>query len=95
MKKTFVLLLSIIILGSLFAQVYSSNMLGQKLQPLGGIPSWGYALDEEGSATILYLDGVPVKRTEHLEIGKDTTVTETDLMSGRTGSGRGPAPSRR
>ena len=84
MKKTFVLLLSIIIMGSLFAQVYSSNMLGQKLQPLGGIPSWGYALDEEGSATILYLDGVPVKRTERLEIGKDTTVTETDLMSGRT-----------
>ena len=84
MKKPFVLLLSILILGSLYAQVYSSNMLGQKLQLLGGIPSSGYALDEEGSATILYLDGVPVKRIECLESGNEVTLKETDLMSGRT-----------
>ena len=81
MKKTFVLLMSLLSLGSLFAQVYSSNMLGQKLEPLGGIPAYGYALDEDGSVSILYLDGVPVKKTERIEIGNEITVTETDLNS--------------
>ena len=81
MKKTFVLLMSLLSLGSLFAQVYSSNMLGQKLEPLGGIPEYGYALEEDGSVSILYLDGVPVKKTERIEIGNEITVTETDLNS--------------
>ena len=81
MKKTFVLLMSLLSLGSLFAQVYSSNMLGQKLEPLGGIPAYGYALEEDGSVSILYLDGVPVKKTERIEIGNEITVTETDLNS--------------
>ncbi|MBO4716813.1 MAG: hypothetical protein J5599_02865, partial [Spirochaetales bacterium] len=67
MKKTLVLLMSMLTLGSLFAQVYSSNMLGQKLEALGGIPEYGYALDEEGSVSILYLDGVPVRKTERLQ----------------------------
>ena len=71
MKKTFVLLMSLLSLGSLFAQVYSSNMLGQKLEPLGGIPAYGYALEEDGSVSILYLDGVPVKKTERIEIGNE------------------------
>ena len=81
MKKTFVLFMSLLSLGSLFAQVYSSNMLGQKLEPLGGIPAYGYALEEDGSVSILYLDGVPVKKTERIEIGNEITVTETDLNS--------------
>ena len=81
MKKTFVLLMSLLSLGSLFAQVYSSNMLGQKLEPLGGIPAYGYALEEDGSVSILYLDGVPVKKTERIEIGNEITVNETDLNS--------------
>ena len=81
MKKTIVLLMSLLSLGSLFAQVYSSNMLGQKLEPLGGIPAYGYALEEDGSVSILYLDGVPVKKTERIEIGNEITVTETDLNS--------------
>ena len=81
MKKTLVLIMSLLSLGSLFAQIYSSNMLGQKLEPLGGIPEYGYALEEEGSVSILYLDGVPVKKTERLESGNEITVTETDLRS--------------
>ena len=81
MKKTLVLIISLLSLGSLFAQIYSSNMLGQKLEPLGGIPEYGYALEEEGSVSILYLDGVPVKKTERFESGNEITVTETDLRS--------------
>lgn len=76
--------MSLLSLGSLFAQIYSSNMLGQKLEPLGGIPEYGYALEEEGSVSILYLDGVPVKKTERLESGNEITVTEKDLQSEQT-----------
>ena len=84
MKKTLVLLLSFFALGSLYALVYSSNLLGQKLEVLSGIPHSGYALEENGPVSTLYLDGVAVRRTERLEGVQETTVTETDLLSGST-----------
>ncbi len=84
MKKTLALLLSFFALGSLSALVYSSNLLGQKLEVLSGIPLSGYALEENGPVSTLYLDGIPVRRTERIEGIQETTVTETDLLSGST-----------
>ncbi|MCR5443839.1 MAG: hypothetical protein K6E89_08825 [Sphaerochaetaceae bacterium] len=84
MKKTLALLLSFFALGSLSALVYSSNLLGQKLEVLSGIPLSGYALEENGPVSTLYLDGFPVRRTERIEGIQETTVTETDLLSGST-----------
>ncbi len=84
MKKTLALLLSFFALGSLFALVFSSNLLGQKLEVLSGIPLSGYALEENGPVSTLYLDGIPVRRTERIEGIQETTVTETDLLSGST-----------
>ena len=84
MKKTLALLLSFFALGSLSALVYSSNLLGQKLEVLSGIPLSGYALEDNGSVSTLYLDGIPVRRTERIEGIQETTVTETDLLSGST-----------
>ncbi|MBP5161756.1 MAG: hypothetical protein ILP16_02100, partial [Spirochaetales bacterium] len=49
-----------------------------------GIPLSGYALEENGPVCTLYLDGVAVRRTERLEGVQETTVTETDLLSGST-----------
>ena len=67
MRKTLALLLSFLVLGHLSAQVFSSNMLGQRLEVISAVPQSGYALEVEGPVSTLYLDGVPVRRTERIE----------------------------
>ena len=84
MKKTLALLLSFFVLGHLSAQVFSSNMLGQRLEVISAVPQSGYALEVEGPVSTLYLDGIPVRRTERIGGIQETTVTETDLLSGST-----------
>lgn len=84
MKRTAVLILSLLILFSANALTYTSNLLGQKIQAVPDIPKTGYGLDSTGDVDVLYLDGIAVRRTERVRSGNDVIETETEIASGRT-----------
>jgi len=83
MKKTALLISLLLSMSLLSAQMYRSNLLGQKLDTLGSVPTNGYALEETGDKSILYLDGRMVRVTEHLVSGNTTVETETDISTGK------------
>lgn len=84
MKRTAVLILSLLTLFSANALTYTSNLLGQKIQTVPDIPKTGYGVDSTGDVDVLYLDGIAVRRTERVRSGNDVIETETEIASGRT-----------
>ena len=61
MKKLSVVILILLCASFLSAQVFRSNQLYQKLDELPAIPASGYALEIQGTNSVLYLDGnVPI-----------------------------------
>ena len=84
MRKIAVLIAFLLSMSVLSAQVYRSNMLGQKLYKLGDVPYNGYAVDETEDGSFLYLDGKMIRVTERIVSGNTTEETERDLATGKT-----------
>ena len=84
MKKTAVIASLLLSVSLLYAQVYRSNLLWQKLSIESSIPSSGYALEEDGDTRVLYLDGRKVRVMKRTTSGNTTIETEIDVSSGRT-----------
>ncbi len=84
MKKTAVIASLLLSVSVLYAQVYRSNLLGQKLYAVSSIPSSGYALEEDGDTSVLYLDGRKVRVLKRTTSGNTTIETEIDAPTGRT-----------
>lgn len=82
MKKTTLILLLLMIASSLFAQIYRSNQLNQHLEELSSIPDKGYAIEVNGTSSVLYLDGRPVLSINESRQGTDRTIEQLDLESG-------------
>ncbi len=84
MKRALAVLVPIVFCLSVSASgIYSSNILGQKLSPVGEIGQ-GYVLSEQEGLSILYRDGIEIKRMEEETSDGMTFVTEKDLLSGKT-----------
>lgn len=84
MRKTVVLIALLFSMSVLSAQVYRSNMLGQKLHTVGSVTADGYSLEETAGRSVLYLDGTIVRVTERVTAGNTTEETEKDLTTGKT-----------
>lgn len=82
MKKVSLMLMLLMIASSLFAQIYRSNQLNQYLEELGFIPDKGYAIEVNGTSSVLYLDGRPVLSINESRQGTDRTIEQVDLESG-------------
>ena len=82
MKKVPLLLLFLMIASSLSAQIYRSNLLNQHLEELSSIPQTGYAVEVNGTSSVLYLDGRPVLSINDSKLGTDRTLERVDLESG-------------
>ena len=84
MKRALAVLVPIIFCLSASASgIYRSNILGQKLSSVDEIGQ-GYVLSEQEGLSILYRDGIEIKRTEEEKSDGMTFVTEKDLLSGKT-----------
>jgi antitoxin component YwqK of YwqJK toxin-antitoxin module len=83
MRKTAVLLALLLSMSVLSAQVYRSNVLGQKLDAIGSVPAVGYAIDETVHGSVMYLDGKIVRVTERVTTGNTTVETERDMATGK------------
>ncbi len=84
MKRALAVLIPIIFCLSVSASgIYRSNMLGQKLSSVDEIGQ-GYVLSEDGGLSILYRDGIEIKRIEETVIDELTVITEKDFLSGKT-----------
>lgn len=84
MKKLSVVLILLFIVSSLFAQVYRSNQLNQRLEELSTVPQVGYALEVNGNSSILYLDGQAVLSINESTQGNNRIIEQTDLVKGST-----------
>lgn len=84
MKRICVLIITFLSLMPICALTYESNLIGQKLRNVTSLPDSGYAIQENGDESILYLDGKAVSRTERLSSGDDIIETCTELSSGKT-----------
>ena len=82
MKKLSVVLLILLCASFLYAQVFRSNQLYQKLDELQGIPASGYALDVQGTHSVLYLDGNAVAIIDDIRQGTDRIIEQKDLITG-------------
>ena len=82
MKKLSVVLLLLLSASFLYAQVYRSNQLYQKLDELPGIPQSGYALDIQGNLSVLYLDGKAVLTIDESVQGTERIIEQNDLITG-------------
>ena len=82
MKKLSVVLLILLCASFLSAQVFRSNQLYQKLDELPGIPASGYALDVQGTNSVLYLDGNAVATIDDIRQGTDRIIEQKDLITG-------------
>ena len=82
MKKLSVVLLILLSASFLYAQVYRSNQLYQKLDELEVVPASGYALEIQGNSSVLYLDGNEVVKIEDSRQGTDRIIEQKDLMTG-------------
>ena len=82
MKKLSVVLLILLSASFLYAQVYRSNQLYQKLDELPVIPASGYALETLGNRSVLYLDGNAVASIDESRQGTDRIIEQKDLISG-------------
>ena len=82
MKKLPVILLILLSASFLSAQVFRSNQLYQKLDELEAVPASGYALDIQGTHSILYLDGNAVATIDENRQGSDRIIEQKDLITG-------------
>ena len=82
MRRVKAVLLLLFASSLLFAQVYRSNQLLQKLEELSSIPQEGYALDVNGDSSVLYLDGKPVMSVSTSIQGTDRIIEQKDIASG-------------
>ena len=82
MKKLPVILLILLSASFLSAQVFRSNQLYQKLDKLEAVPASGYALDIQGTHSILYLDGNAVATIDENRQGSDRIIEQKDLITG-------------
>ena len=83
MRKIVLLLSLLLSMSVLSAQVYRSNLLGQKLYALPSVPEQGYALEETEDGSVLYRDGAKVRLTERAIAGNTVEETETDVLTGK------------
>ena len=84
MKRALAVLVPIIFCLSVSASgIYRSNILGQKLSSVDEIGQ-GYVLSEQEGLSILYRDGIEIKRIEEEKSDELTVVTEKDMLSGKT-----------
>ena len=84
MRKIAAVLLIISFASCLYATVYRSNQLNQKLEVLADVPETGYALDVNGTGSVLYLNGEAVLKITESVQGSDRIVEQVDLISGST-----------
>ena len=84
MKKLALVLLILSLASGLYATVYRSNQLHQKLEELPGVPETGYALEVRGTESKLYLDGKAVLTINESIQGNDRIIEQFDLLSGNT-----------
>ncbi len=82
MKRLLSLALVLLSASCLFATLYRSNQLGQRLEVLTEKPGEGYFLEVEGDVSILHLDGEPIRKTTETIIEGSTFIEEDDLLTG-------------
>ena len=82
MKKLSAVLLILLCASFLSAQVFRSNQLYQKLDELPLIPVSGYALEVQGTHSVLYLDGNAVATIDENWQGTDRIIGQKDLITG-------------
>lgn len=82
MRKLSAVLLLILSSSFLFAQVYRSNQLLQKLEVLDSIPVSGYALDVNGDKSTLYLDGRAVITVTESIQGTERIIEQKEISGG-------------
>ena len=82
MKKLSLILLLLMIASSLSAQIYRSNQLNQHLEELSSIPQTGYAIEVNGTTSVLYLDGKAVLSINESKQGTERTIEQVELESG-------------
>lgn len=82
MKRFSVVLILLLIASSLFAQVYKSNQLFQRLEANPSVADKGYSLEVNGNNSILYLDGKAVVSINETTQGSDRIMEQIDLDSG-------------
>lgn len=84
MKRLSAVLILLILASGLFAQVYRSNQLNQRLELLQAVPQTGYALEVNGTVSILYLDGQAILSIDESTSGSNRIVEKKDLVNGST-----------
>ena len=84
MRKLSAVLLLLLFSSLLYAQVFRSNQLLQRLETLDSIPVQGYALDVNGDESTLYLDGRAVIAIAESNQGNERIIEQKDLSSGNT-----------
>lgn len=82
MKRFSAALILLLIASSLFAQVYRSNQLYQRLEAIPSVADKGYSLEVNGNSSILYLDGKAVVSINETTQGIDRILEQIDLDSG-------------
>lgn len=82
MKKTAVVLILLLLAPSLFAVVYRSNQLQQRLEVLQAVSETGYSIDVEGNSSTLYLDGQAVLSIIETSWESEKIIEQTDLLTG-------------
>ncbi len=84
MRKLSAVLLLLLFSSLLYAQVFRSNQLLQRLEKLDSIPVQGYALDVNGDESTLYLDGRAVIAIAESNQGDERIIEQKELESGNT-----------
>lgn len=82
MKRFSVVLILLLVASSLFAQVYRSNQLYQRLEAIPSVADKGYSLEVTGNNSILYLDGKAVVSINETTQGSDRIIEQVDLDNG-------------
>ena len=84
MRKLSAVLLLLLFSSLLYAQVFRSNQILQRLEELDSIPVQGYALDVNGDESTLYLDGRAVVAIAESNQGDERIIEQKELESGNT-----------
>ena len=84
MRKLSAVLLLLLFSSLLYAQVFRSNQILQRLEELDSIPVQGYALDVNGDESTLYLDGRAVVAIAESNQGDEGIIEQKELESGNT-----------
>ena len=81
MKRIAAVLIVLIIASSLFARVYRSNQLFQRLEEIPYVPEKGYSIEVNGNSSILYLDGEAVISISESTQGGDRIIEQVNLKN--------------